>query len=534
MLETAPLNRTGIYMRLSRDDDKAGESLSIENQRAIVSDFVLKHGGVVTEEYADDGWSGTNFDRPAVKRLLVDIANGKLDTVVVKDLSRFGRNYIVTGHYIDYVFPAYGVRFIALNDNVDTFDRESAAMDMMPITNVFNEWHSANTSKKIRAVLEANWRQGKFTNWAYPYGYRAGNDPKRTAVIDEEAARVVRRIFKLRAQGESINAIARTLSDEGVPNPRTHFTKLDGGKILTPCSPYWSARTVADILANGVYLGTATLHKTTRFSYKNKMTVKVPENERIVYENSHEPIISRDDWNAVKALKNSVSRGRRDSNGTLRALSGLAVCADCGKKMKLRKTKGSRPSSTGYACRTYTDLGKSYCSSHFIKETLLEKLVSADLRSFLGDALFDGEKARKAFLNGLKKQSACLSDSTEKEIAALKRRLKEVEDIIVRAFEEKVLGKLSEDVFETLCSRYESEKTALNLKLAPKTRRPESDDSAEARAERAAALAQKYCRLEELSREACIALIELISVGEKPLSDDEAREIHIYYKFSEP
>ena len=174
-------------MRLSRDDEKAGESMSIENQRVILKKYAEENGGIVVDEYIDDGWSGTDFDRPAVKRLLDDAKDGKIDTIVVKDLSRFGRNYIQVGQYIDYIFPAYGIRFIidyifpaygirfiALSDNVDTADRTSAGMDMMPIMNVFNEWHAANTSKKIRAVLEANWKQGKYTNWAYPYGYKAG------------------------------------------------------------------------------------------------------------------------------------------------------------------------------------------------------------------------------------------------------------------------------------------------------------------------------------------------------------------------
>ncbi len=158
-------NKIGIYMRLSRDDDKAGESTSIEHQRIILRKYVEEYGGVIVDEYVDDGWSGTNFDRPEVKRMMEDAKTGKIDTVIVKDLSRFGRNYIQVGQYIDYIFPAYGIRFIALNDNVDTSDRSSTAMDMMPIMNVFNEWHAANTSKKIRAVLEASQRSGKYTNW---------------------------------------------------------------------------------------------------------------------------------------------------------------------------------------------------------------------------------------------------------------------------------------------------------------------------------------------------------------------------------
>ena len=192
MAERKPLSRTALYLRLSRDDEKAG-------QRIILRKFAEENGGTIVDEYIDDGWSGTDFERPGVKRLLDDAKDGKIDTIVVKDLSRFGRNYIQVGQYIDYIFPAYGIRFIALADNVDTADRTSAGMDMMPIMNVFNEWHAANTSKKIRAVLEAKWQAGRYTNWAYPYGYKAGTDENRTAVIDEEAAKTVRRIEPSRA-----------------------------------------------------------------------------------------------------------------------------------------------------------------------------------------------------------------------------------------------------------------------------------------------------------------------------------------------
>ncbi len=212
-------------MRLSRDDEKLSESLSIENQRIILQKYVAERNGVVVDEYIDDGWSGTNFDRPDVKRLLDDAQSGKISTIIVKDLSRFGRNYIQVGQYIDYIFPAYGIRFIAISDNIDTAERNSTAMDMMPIMNVFNEWHAANTSKKVRSVKEASWKAGKYSDWGYPYGYKAGTDEKRTAVIDEPAAQVVRRIFDLRVNGESSRGIARILTDEGIPNPDTNTAK---------------------------------------------------------------------------------------------------------------------------------------------------------------------------------------------------------------------------------------------------------------------------------------------------------------------
>ncbi|MDE5896250.1 MAG: recombinase family protein, partial [Clostridia bacterium] len=380
-------DKTAIYMRLSRDDEKAGESVSIEHQRMLLRKYVADRGGKVVDEYIDDGWSGTNFERPAVKRLLEDAQAGRIDTIVVKDLSRFGRNYIQVGQYIDYIFPAYGIRFIAINDHVDTSDRCSAAMDMMPIMNVFNEWHAANTSKKIRTVLEAGQRSGKYTGWNYPYGYRAGTDENRTAAIDGEAAEVVRRIFCLRAEGNSLCRIARILTDDGVPNPAAYFTRLDGGKGNRRGSPRWCPSTVAGILSDPTYVGTTVQHKTTSVSYKNHKTVKVPESERIVKENAHEAIIDLALWNRVQDMKRSASRGKVDRSDRLHALSGLLVCHDCGKKLKLKTSnridKNTNARKCGFVCRTYADLGKKYCTSHGIAEREIEDIVLRDRRSVL-------------------------------------------------------------------------------------------------------------------------------------------------------
>ena len=188
------LNKVGIYLRLSRDDERAGESLSIENQRTILEKYVAENGWELTEVYADDGWSGTNFNRPQVQRMLEDAKSGRINVIIVKDLSRFGRNYIEVGQYIDYIFPLYDIRFIALNDNIDTADRDSSSMEMMPIMNVFNEWHAANTSKKERAVSRANARAGKYQAAFSPYGYIAGTEEKRKPVRDEEGASSVRGI----------------------------------------------------------------------------------------------------------------------------------------------------------------------------------------------------------------------------------------------------------------------------------------------------------------------------------------------------
>lgn len=522
------LGKIAIYMRLSRDDDKVGESMSIDRQRMILREYAEEHGGVIVGEYIDDGWSGTNFDRPDVQRMLDDAKSGKIDTVIVKDLSRFGRNYIQVGQYIDYIFPACGIRFIALNDNVDTADRSSAAMDMMPIMNVFNEWHAANTSKKIRAVLEASQRSGKYTNWNYPYGYKAGDDENRTAVIDEQAAAVVRRIYDMRLRGDSARTIARILSDEGIPNPATYYTKLDGGKSDRRCSTLWAPKTVRWILSNPVYIGRTVQHKTTRVSYKNHRVVNVPESEWIINENAHEPIVGADVWNKVQETYGGV-RGRADKADRVHPLSGLLVCPDCGKKLKLKSTKSGEYC---FVCRTYTDLGKKYCSSHHITEKLLESVVLDDIRSLLKETNIDGEKIGERFSAEAAKRAEQNRYADEKQLKAHRIRLTELDKLIQSAFEERVLGKMPESVCIGLCEKYQEEKQRLQktvneyeYKLDERSKKHDGADEYIRKIER-------YVNGESLTREMCLQLIEYITVDERP-TDGDPREIGIHYKLSD-
>ena len=511
-------------MRLSRDDEKAGESMSIENQRIILQKYVAEHGGIIIDEYIDDGWSGTNFDRPDVKRMLSDAQSGRIDTIVVKDLSRFGRNYIQVGQYIDYIFPAYGIRFIAINDNVDTADRNSSGMDMMPIMNVFNEWHAANTSKKIRAVLEAKQRAGIYTSWNYSYGYKAGTDERRTAVIDEDAAKVVRRIFELRAEGRSAKTIARVLTDDGIPNPATYYTKLDGGKWNRPCKPYWWPSTVMDILSNPIYIGKMIQHKTTSVSYKNHKSISIPANEQIVKENAHEAIVSRELWDRVQAVNASVSRGKTDKSKKIHALSGLIICPDCGRKFKLKTSK----KTCSFYCRTYIDLGKKYCSSHSITEREIENIVLRDIQSMLNAVTIDEEKARESFIRGRAKSKEQNRYSDERQLKAYKSRLAEIDRLIQTAFEDRVLNNMPESVCINLCDRYQKERANIEEEISKIEKRLAEASKSEDDVGEYVRRLKAYGKCESLTRETCLQLINFITVGEKN-EIDGGRDIHIYY-----
>lgn len=512
-------------MRLSRDDEKSGESASIEHQRLILKRYVKENGGVLVDEYSDDGWSGTDFERPELKRMLADAQTGRINTVIVKDLSRFGRNYLQVGQYIDYIFPACGIRFVAVSENLDTADRNSAAMDMMPITNVFNEWHAAGTSKKIRAVLEASRRSGKYTSWNYPYGYKAGKDQNRTAVIDEEAAEVVRHIFDMRLQGFSARKIAIYLTDSKTDNPAAHYTRADGSKSARRCSPFWSPKTVMHILTDPTYIGRTTQHKTTSVSYKNHKTVKLDESEWIVRENAHPPIISRSVWEGVQSINNSLSRGRADKQCAVHPLSGFLVCPDCGKKMKLQS---SGKGGFGFVCRTYKDLGKKYCASHHISEETAQKIVLKDIRDMLEKQIIDPEKAKEAFLR--ERPSNRIGNLYEKQLKAYRARLDEIARLVRATFEERVLNNLPENVYKDLCEGYRAEKESIDRRideiLIKLTETPEKGDRAEEYAEKFAG----YAECLSLTREMSLQLIDRISVS---ANCGKQREIHIYYKFSE-
>ena len=517
-------------MRLSRDDDKAGESMSIENQRIILLKFVKEHGGTIFGEYIDDGWSGTDFNRPEVKRMLTDAQSGKIHTIVVKDLSRFGRNYIQVGQYIDYIFPAYGIRFIAIGDNLDTSDRASTAMDMMPIMNVFNEWHAANTSKKIRAVLEAKQRSGKYTSWNYPYGYKAGTDDMRTAIIDEEAAKVVRRIFELRAEGNSARKIAQILTDDKIPNPTNYFTKLDGGKWNRPCKPYWWAQTVMDILKNPVYIGSTVQHKTTSLSYKNHKVINIPESERIVKENAHDAILSRELWEKVQKISRSVSRGKTDKSNKVHNLSGLLVCPDCGRKLKLKTYKNAKVSTCSFYCRTYIDLGKRYCMSHAIKESEIENILLSDIRSMLGSLKIDENKARENFKRAKEKRDGYNAHSDGKQLKTYKSRLAEIDKLIQTAFEDRVLKNLLESVCINLLNKYQTERSAVEEEITRLEQRLKNENE-DAEADEYIKKLKAYGKCEVLTREICLQLVNFITVGEK--NEEGNREIHIYYNLKQ-
>ena len=522
----------GLYYRLSQEDERQGESVSIDNQRAILRKYAEEHGFEIHGEYIDDGVSGTTFDRPEVQRLLDDAKTGVINTIIVKDLSRFGRNYIEVGQYVDYVFPAFGIRFIAIQDNVDTENRDSGAMEMMPIMNVFNEWHAANTSKKIRAVKRANAKEGIYTAKKASYGYKMGTDKKRAPVVDEEAAPIVRRIFEMYASGISPMKIAEVLNKEGIPSPAVYAYSQTGQKPKPNAVGIWTAVTIREMLNKIIYIGHMPQLRWTSYSYKNHKRFRKDAKEWAVVYNTHEPIISQELWDRVQERQKSVATGRQTKIGFTHPLSGFLICADCGNKMKLCTTVSRNTGKRFYHfnCGFHLRYGKSYCFSHYIAASILEEIVLEDVREMARRIVLDEEAIREEYI----RHNAELADKTiqsaKKELQVKRKRTEEISRLIQVAYEDRVKGKMPEDICLGFIQKYSEEQKKLETEIAElEVKLTETENTIQSADEFIRSI-KKYLDVPELTREMCYELIDRIIIGGASETAGKEREIEIVYK----
>lgn len=520
----------GMYVRLSRDDERAGESLSIENQKAILNEYIEKQGWTLYDVYVDDGISGTTFERPGVKRLLEDAKQGVINTVLVKDMSRFGRNYIMVGQYLDYVFPAFGIRFIALSDNIDTEQKDSAAMDMMPITNVFNEWWAASTSKKLRTVRVKNAKNGKNGMSHPPYGYTIGKDEKRTLQVNEEVAPIVRRIFEMRASGMTPRKIADILNAEKVLTPNDYRLSKTGVTSVTSSWHLWNTSVLRTLLDNPAYIGNLAQHRTTTISYKNHKWQRRPKEDWIVIENAHEPIISKELWDRVKEVEASVSNGKPTKRGFTHPLSGLLFCADCGQKMRLGWNMPKDIPYFNFNCGTRSRCGSSACFSHFITVPVLEKIIMQDIAEKAEKILGHEAEFKRRYLE----RQVSLADKNQvkvrKELKQAEKRTKELDKLVETAFEEKVSGKIPESVCVRLIEKYTAEQTEIKEKISTLTQGLEEVAQVKTDVDEFIRRLRKYCKEPKLTREMCLSLFEKIIIGGKETVTGKPQEVYIFYK----
>lgn len=524
----------GIYVRLSQEDMRAGESLSIEHQKLILTKYVREQGWNLVDTYVDDNFSGTDFNRPSVQRLLSDAQTGRINLIICKDLSRFGRNYIEVGQYIDYIFPLHNIRFIALNDNVDTANRDSNAMEMMPVINLFNEWHASSTSKKIKAVNLANAKAGKYTCANAAYGYTKADDEKHTPIIDPEAAEVVRRIFKLRSQGMSPRAIGDQLNAENIPIPSDYRCQKKGIVNTKYTRHLWTQVQIRQILDNPIYLGKLAMMRVTSVSYKNHKKVRKDPSEWVVTEDTHEAIISQELWDKVREAEKAVSHGKRDGKGVTQPLSGMLFCPDCGYKMKAAGRKRTLKSGElirecYYNCSSYVLHGKELCSTHYISQKQIEAVIIADIRSMAELVVKDEQTARAAFLSKKEQQTSRQSKADIKKLNDSKHRLAELENLMQSVYEDKVMGKIPEHICVSFLEKYEAEQQELRAVIADLEERLSAEKQDREDVEEFIRRLKKYVDVQTLTRELGLELIEYVTVG--AYTPNEPREINIYYKF---
>ena len=521
---------TALYCRLSQDDGLDGDSNSIQNQKKILEQYAIDRRFPNPQFYVDDGYSGASFNRPDFQRMMADMEDGKIGIIITKDLSRLGRNQLHTGLYIEERFPQFGVRYIAINDNVDTENAESS--ELMPFKNLFNEWFVRDTSRKIRAVQRAKAERGERLGTRAPYGYRKDESAKGRLLVDEEAAAVVRRIFSLCAAGNGPSQIARILRREQVLCPAMYaYQRFGSGHSgLDMAKPYnWNSDTVANMLENELYIGNTINMKYSTKSYKDKRRMEHPRDECMVIEGSHEPIIDRETWDIVQRVRQH--RRRPTKMEELNKYSGLVVCADCGSTMVLHRAHTMSASYNHFTCRTYKKEGAEVCTAHYIREQILDEVVLEDIRRVTARAR-EHPREFAAYISG--KQSAELQREIrrrEKELTALNQRARELDAIFKRLYEDSVLGRITEEQFQALSGSYTEEMATLKEKI------PEQDAAIRRLREQVCgadhfiALAKKYTDIRNLTPELLRLFIRKIVVHEKDVkwSKHSRQTVEIHY-----
>lgn len=446
---------TALYVRLSRDDENEGDSNSIQHQIEILTKYCKDHDISRYQIYKDDGFSGTNFKRPGFLDMIGDIEAGLVNMVIVKDMSRFGRNYLEVGLYTEIRFPEMGVRFIAVNDGVDSDDQ--MGNDFTPFRNIINEWYAKDTSKKIRAVFRNKGMSGQRLAVNAPYGYIKGEDGH--LLVDEETAPVVELIFQLCVEGNGPGKIARMLKEREIPTPGTiTFQRTGQTSRYFPDDPCrWNAATVQRILEQDTYLGRTTNFKTTKLSYKSKKTVINSPDKWAVFEGTHEAIIDKETWEIVQ--KSREHRRRPTKMGEMGLFSGLAYCADCGAKLYHHRSITLTKEQESYICSNYQSRKK--CTAHYIRAVVLEQLVLQNLQRVVAYAQEDeNEFVRRVMENKTAVQRA-EQEQAKRKLEKQERRISELDRIIQQLYEDRVSGALSAERFAKLSGGYEKEQEEL-------------------------------------------------------------------------
>ena len=519
---------TALYCRLSKDDEQIGDSNSIVHQKEILAKYAKEHGFVNCKFYVDDGYSGTNFNRPDFQRLMADAEEGKLSTVIVKDMSRFGRDYIMVGYYTEIYFSNLNIRFIAINDNVDSSIQTEN--DLTPFKNVFNEWYAKDTSKKIRAVFKAKGNSGKHLTTNPPFGYIKDPNDKDKWIIDEEAAGTVRRIFQMFVDGVRMPEIARKLTEEKVETPQLYNIHRD--RSIHKLSEYpeiWSVGTIKNMLDQVAYVGHTVNFQTAKKSYKNKKQVRLPKEGWVIYRNTQEAIIDEKTFETVQQMRN-VKRAYTKFNEP-NMFSGLLFCADCGNRLTIQRIAKHREADN-FSCATYRKKKKGLCSSHRILVSELTEVVKSDLQKVCEYVFLHEKEFTDEYLSGSKKETEKFQSKTKSEIKRLSDRQEEIGKIIRKLYEDNVSGRITDERFDFLAKSYEEEGNDLKQKTIELQNALSASVQDEEKLSKFLKVVKTYTEIQELTPEILNSFIEKIYIGETERYDGrKMQDVEIIYKF---
>lgn len=519
---------TALYCRLSRDDEFSGDSSSISTQKKMLMQYAKENGFANCQFFVDDGFSGTNFNRPDFQRMLGMVKDGKVSTICVKDLSRLGRDYLQTGYFIEVVFPEYKTRFIAINDNVDSNGGDN---EFAPFKNIINEWYAKDCSRKVRSAFHTKAINGEFTGGYPAYGYMKDPENKHHLIPDDHAP-IVKRMFSLALNGTTCFHIAKQLEKEQVPTPRA-FLRDEYGKYVTNNTvkhPYaWAKSTVYQILSNPVYLGKIVSQRYTTRSFKDKRIIERPESDWISVENTHEPLVDQETFDAVQErIKVKKPASWANSHNIYR---GLLICGGCNTRMVFSARNG-RKSKGHFCCNKHRRYGGSECSSHYITLEQIEEILLTDIRKHASLASEDKEK----YAEHLKELSIRNSDGetevNQKELAKCQKRMEDLDTILKKLYEDKVFGVISDERFMVMSADYEKEQKSVKERFTELQNALLDTRKESVAIERFTEMIEPYVNITELTEELLNTLIEKIVVHEKEVINGQvAMRVDIYYRF---
>lgn len=524
---------TALYCRLSQEDELQGESNSITNQKLILQKYAEEHRFPNIQFYVDDGYSGANLNRPDFKRMMADVECGKVGIVIVKDQSRLGRDYLQTGMLMEITFPQFDVRFIAINDGVDS---ENGVSDFSGIKNYFNDFYARDTSRKIRAVLKSKGERGDRVSTATPYGYMRNPENKKELLPDPETAPIVKRIFEMCANGMGVTKICDTLTREKVLAPSVYMFQRTGSKIGHPdlTRPYhWAQTTVRSILENREYAGDTVNFKTYSKSNKLKKRLKNAPENILIFENTHEAIVSRKLFDLVQ--KHFDGRKRPDVQGEVDKYAGYLFCGDCGKRLYLHRGKTVKPENNAFQCGGF-QRRTTECTVHYIRESVLDTIVLHNLQTVTAFAREQPEEFYAMATRNGEAEADKFYKAAEREKIQIEKRIKELDNIIRCLYEDRVCGRLSPERYDVMASGYEQEQAELKQELQSITKRIDEMGMREMCIREFIAKAKEYLEMPKLTPELLRVFIRRIEVYEKleKYSRNCGNPIVIHYAFQLP